>query len=310
MNRRRLGIVIGLLACFVSRADARQWGDDSGRYTLEADLVAFDDRNVILQRADHDLVSFPIEKLSPQDREYLRSKEAEERSRGSLEGMQTWTLSGGGKLVGRIVDYAQGQLSIQRRRGRIYVNDRPLANLPEFYQLLLPRVVAHFENLPEGSRESLDRWIEQQRGQRRTFALEGVVLKTENGDEYSVPFFLFADDEQALLKSGYQDWLADRQGDNYAALDDRSFRLRSLAAARQRDRQVQRDVAQLNLQLQAVQAGLTSLWEVTLFPAGGRGGAPQWVVVPARDSRQATAAALEQHPGFAVGPVRRVAGWR
>ena len=60
--------------------------------------------------------------------------------------------------------------------------------------------------------------------------------------------------------------------------------------------------------MQAVQAGLTSLWEVTLFPAGGRGGPPLWVVVPGRDSRQATAAALQQNPGFVAGPVRRVAG--
>lgn len=309
MNRRRVGILLGLLAGLASVADARVWTDDSGRYSLEANLLAFDDNHVILQRQDHDLVAFPVGRLSTKDREYLQSKEAADVSNQSLEGVQTWTLANGGKLVGRVVDYAQGQLAIQRRRGRVYVNDRPLENLPEFYQLLLPQVVAHFENFPEGTRESFDRWIAQQRGQRRTFALEGLVLETENGDEFSVPFFLFANNDQALLKSGYQGWLDDRQADNFAALDDRSFRLRSLAAARQRDQQVQREIAQLQL-MQAVQAGVTSLWEVTLFPGAGRGGAPQWVVVPARDSRQATAAAMQQHPGFVAGPVRRVAGWR
>lgn len=305
MRRWCYGVLVGLLIS--SAATARLWTDDSGRYTLEADLLAFNATNAILQRPDHDLVAFPLERLSAQDREYLQSQEAAGVSRQSLDRVQTWTLANDGKLVGRVVDFAQGQLVIQRRRGRVYVNDRPLENLPEFYQLLLPRVVAHFENLPEGNRASFDRWIVQQRGQRRTFTLEGIVLETESGDEYSVPFFLFADDDRALLKSGYRGWLDDRQGDNFAALDDRSFRLRVLAAARQRDQQVQREIAQLQL-MQAVQAGLTSIWEVTLFPATGQGGAPQWVVVPARDSRQATAAAMQQHPGFVAGPVRRVAG--
>ena len=111
-----------------------------------------------------------------------------------------------------------------------------------------------------------------------------------------------------MLKSDWDEWLAARRGDDFDALDDRAFRLRSLAAAHQRDQQVQREIALLQLQLQAVQAGLTSLWEVTLYPAAGQGGPPLWVVVPGRDSRQATAAALQQHPGFVVGPVRRVAG--
>jgi hypothetical protein len=47
---------------------------------------------------------------------------------------------------------------------------------------------------------------------------------------------------------------------------------------------------------------------VTLYPAAGQGGPPLWVVMPGRDSRQATAAALAQYPGYVAGPVRRVAG--
>ena len=82
--------------------------------------------------------------------------------------------------------------------------------------------------------------------------------------------------------------------------------LQSLAAARSRDAQVQREIAMMQLKLQAVDAGLTSLWEVTLHPAAGNGGPPLWVVVPGRDSRQATETALQQNPGFIVGPVRRV----
>jgi hypothetical protein len=62
----------------------------------------------------------------------------------------------------------------------------------------------------------------------------------------------------------------------------------------------------MNLNLQAIRAGLTSAWEVTLYPVPGNSSPPRWVVMPGRNSAQATAAALKNNPGFVVGPVRRV----
>jgi hypothetical protein len=287
---------------------ARMWTDSTGGYTLEADLVAFNDTTVVLQRADHDLVAIPIDKLSAQDREYLKSREAGDLMRKSIEGIQTWTLRDGTKITGRIVDFTQRDMTIQRRRGRIYVNDRVLENLPEFYQLLIPQIVGHFENLRNADRWALESWLVRQRGQPRTFRLEGVVFELESGDEYAVPFFLFSEEDLSVMQPGWDDWQAVHGRDDYDAQAERAFLLRSLAAARHRDRQVQREVAMMQLKLQAVQAGVTSLWEVTLFPAAGQGGPPQWVVVPGRDSRQAAAAALQQNPGYVAGPVRRVAG--
>ncbi len=284
------------------------WTDDSGRYTLEAELVTFNDRSVVLERADHEMVAIPREQLSQADREFLESKEAAEVARQSSDGAQTWTLRDGTKLVGQLVDYAHGDMTIQRRRGNVYVNDRRLANLPEFYQLLVPQIVAHVENLQQADGQSLEAWLVRQRGAPRTFHLDGVVFETSDGDEYTVPFFLFSDDDQRVMKSGWDEWLADDDNDRYDSLADHAFMLRTWAAARQHNEKVQHQIATMQLKLQAVEAGLTSLWEVTLFPAAGRGGRPQWVVVPGRDSRQATAAALEQHPGFVAGPVRRVAG--
>jgi SLA1 Homology Domain 1 (SHD1) protein len=286
---------------------ARLWTDSTGRYTVDADLVGFNDSKVILKRADHEMVAIPLDKFSEQDREFIQSKEAGEIARKSLAGDQTWTLRDGTKLVGRIVDFASRDMTLQRRRGRIYVNDRPLGNLPEFYQLLIPKIVAQFENLQRSDQASLEAWLIRQRGQAVTFHLDGVVLETENGDEYAVPLALFTDDDQKLLKGGWEEWLAARKGNDYSAQENNSFMLRSLAAERQRDQKVQRQIALMQLQLQAVQAGLTSLWEVTLYPTAGQG-RPRWVVMPGRDSRQATAAALEQNPGYVAGPVRRVSG--
>ena len=110
-----------------------------------------------------------------------------------------------------------------------------------------------------------------------------------------------------LLKPGWKDWLA-LPADDFAGHDDNAFLLQAWAAAHQHDAQVKREIAMTQLKLQAVQAGLTSLWEVTLHPPAGHWGRSQWVVVPGRDSRQATENAIRQFPGYLAGPVRRVTG--
>jgi hypothetical protein len=287
-------------------AEPRSWSDATGLFTMEAELVAFNERSVVLQRADHDLVAIPIEQLSQQDREYLASQEGANLARQELDAQQTWKLRNGATLVGRLVDYARRDLTIQQRRRRVYVNDRRLENLPEFYQQLVPAIVAHYENLSRADRRGLNNWLSQQGGRPQTFQVDGVVLEDESGDEYAVPFFLFSDEDLAVLKPGWEESLAAQQANEFTAQEDHAFWLQSLAAARNRDPQVTHEIAMMQLKLQAVEAGLTSLWEVTLFPVAGNGSPPQWVVVAGRNSLQATDAALRQNPGFVAGPVRRV----
>jgi len=306
LSRRMIATSCLVLVCLPLAAQARQWTDPTGQYTLEAELVAFNDKLVVLQRADHELGAFRLDQLSEKDREFLKSQKAGELTQASVGAMQTWKLRDGTKVVGRIVDYASREVTIQRRRGRIYVNDRLLDNLPEFYQQLVFQMVAHDKKLSQADRRSFEAWLVPLRGEPQKFAVDGVVLETQNGDEYSVPFFLLTDDDVKLLKPGWDDWLAHRKKSDFAAQSDHSFLLQSLAAAHAHDRQVQREIALTQLQLQAVQAGVTTLWEVTLYPGAGQGGRPHWVVVPGRDSRQASNNALEQFPGSIVGPVRRV----
>jgi hypothetical protein len=169
-------------------------------------------------------------------------------------------------------------------------------------------MVARLENLQRDDRDSLDAWMIRQRGQPQTFHIQGVVLETKNGDEYPLPFFFFSDDDLASLKPGWDDWKKVHGGNDYNAQEEHGFLLRSLAAARHRDQLVKRDIAMMQLKLQGVQAGITSLWEVTLYPAAGQNRRPQWVVVPGRNSRDAANTALQRNPGYIAGPVRRVAG--
>lgn len=284
-------------------ASGREWSDGTGSYQIEADLVGFDDENAILQREDGELGAVRIEDLSEKDRAYLESKEAAAVNEKQLKKTQAWTTRSGIKILGRVVDYLRGDVVIQRRRGRMYVNDRAFNNLPEFYQKLLPKVVEHFEEIEIPDDQALQNWLLSLRGQPRTFPLTGVILELENGNEYSIPFFVFADADRKVLKTGWSSWLAAQ--DDYDQLDDHAFRLEALAAAHARQQELkQQQIALINLQ--AVHAGLTSAWEVTLHPARGNPSPPRWVVVPGRNSAQATATALQQNPGFVAGPVRRV----
>ncbi len=61
-------------------AFARTWTDKTGKYKIDADLIAFNDKSVVLQRADHELGMVSIDVLSQADQEYLKSKAAAEES--------------------------------------------------------------------------------------------------------------------------------------------------------------------------------------------------------------------------------------
>ena len=117
-------------------AEGRTWTDSTGAYRIEADLVGFNDSTVVLKKDNRQLVAFPIAKLSQEDRAYLKSKDAVEQARRSADAVQTWTTASGLKVVGRVVDYARKDITIQQRRGKTYVNDQLFANLPEVYQKL------------------------------------------------------------------------------------------------------------------------------------------------------------------------------
>jgi SLA1 homology domain 1, SHD1 len=297
--------VIVALSCLTHGAAARVWTDSTGHYSVEAELIAFNETTAVLQRADHELVAVPMEKLSAADREFVKSKEAKQLMEQAADELQTWTLRDGTRIVGRVIDYARRDLTLERRDGKIYVNDQEFEKLPVVYQRMVPKIVAQFEKI-EPDKEGVTAWLVRQKGGPRSFGLEGVIMELESGDEYAIPFFFFSPEDLQVLRPGWNEWLAAHQQDDYREREDQSFLIRSLAAARQRDREVQREIAIMQLNLEAVQAGITSMWEVTLYPVRGNSGPPMWVVVPGRNSLQATNAALSQYPGYAAGPVRRV----
>ena len=154
---------------------------------------------------------------------------------------------------------------------KIYVNDRLLENLPKIYQAMIPKIVAHDAKLVRDDRQALEDWLVTQKGQPQTFTVEGPLFELEGGDEYVIPFFFFSMGDQNLLKPGWDQWLAANSKKQYDQASNQEFLVQSLMAARQRDEQIQQQIAQMQLN-QAVLTGTTSLWEVTLYPGRGIGG--------------------------------------
>src|SRR3954469_13843526 len=228
-------------------ATARVWTDSTGKYKIEANLVAFNESTVILQRSDHQLGQVPIEKLSQVDRKYLKTKEASDAAKKVSGASQTWTLRTGEKLVGRVVGFARKELTVQRRRGNIYVNDRLLDNLPKIYQAMVPKIVAHQAKLVRDDRQALEDWLISKKGLPQTVAVQGPVFELEGGDEYVIPFFFFSMGDQNLLKPGWQQWLAANSNKQYDQASNQEFLVQSLMAARQQDQQIQQQIANMQI---------------------------------------------------------------
>lgn len=267
MGPFRLPRIVLAVLLLTTPAWGRQWSDATGRFKIDADLIAFSATTVVLKRTDGELVAVPVERLSDDDREFLKSTEAHvEVEEG---GKQTWTMRSGLMVSGRVVAYGRKSVTLQRRRNRIFVNDRQFENLPEVYQRIVPRIVGHFEGTPMETREDLQRWILRQMGQPRTFVCEGVMLALENGDEYAVPFFFFSDADQEFLRPGWEQWLAAEEQHDQRSQHD--LYLEARAREYQMDRQFDRQIKMMQLDLLAINAGIVDLWEVALFPQVGSG---------------------------------------
>ena len=299
--------MIILLSCELlsaGQAEDREWTDSSGHYRVDAEMIAHTDTEVVLEKTNDELIAIPIDQLSADDQNYLKSKEASESILKSAESRRTWTMQGGLKVSGRVIDYAQRELTIRRQFGKIYVNDKVYGNLPAVYQEMLPRIIAHFENTEIDGKKGLDAWAMKHLAKPRTYQCEGVLLELENGDQYGIPFFFFSEADLEVLRPGWERWLAAK--DSYEQQEQQSFLLRSQAQAYDEQQKQMMHIAQLQLQVQAYDAGFFDLWEVALYPPRGSNGMPLSVVVPGRNSQQASTAALQQYPNYAVGAIAKV----
>ena len=77
-DRRLLKVTFAMLilSCVISDATnvaGREWSDHTGKFRVEAELVAVRNGKVILERKDGSIVSLPLTKLSPADQAFVQS---------------------------------------------------------------------------------------------------------------------------------------------------------------------------------------------------------------------------------------------
>lgn len=207
-------------------------------------------------------------------------------------------------MIGDVLDYVQKDVTFSMTRGKIYVNDQLFENLTGVQQKVVPAVAAHFTGRDITDKAGLFDWLKRRKGEPETFTCDGVQLEMENGDLYAVPFFLFSDEALKVLKPGWDEWSA--KNATFAQQQETELRLQTQAQNFHDNQAETNQLLKMQLQMQAFDAGLFSLWEVMLYPNAGTGGWPLYVVVPGRDSRQAGFAALEKNPGYSLGPIARV----
>lgn len=296
----RLSFAIILSVLVSQAASARVWSTTNGRYKIKGDLIAFSDNHVVIKKENKDLISINISDLSKEDQEYLKSKESEDLRKTEAERVHTWTFQRGLKVNARVVDYVQKDVVVARRRNRLYVNDRAFKSLPEIYQVIVRRIIEHFEKITIENEKDIENWIAKRGNKEAKYTCDGVVLELENGDEYAVPLFLFSEEDQKVLNPGWQRW--SQYKDDQAKKDHERQMLEVQTQVYQQQRQ-QTQIQQLQLGLLATQAGI--VWEICLEPAQGFG-FPQCVVVTAFNSEQAAAQAMARFPGYIVTAARRV----
>lgn len=313
ITARSLAIGLLGLVAWVGKGHAQEphtWTDTTGNYSITAGLIGFNDDTVVLKNTDGELLAVPVAQLSEADREYLKTDEA--LASNLPEGDQVWTLAGGFQFRGHVVSHVEREIVFQRKRGRLYVNDRAVDNLPDPYQRMLPKVIGHFEKVELADKQALLHWMADKGSRPRTYQVSGVMMAVENGDEYAVPYFLFSDADRVFLERQAAPPAETRPEtgptpeQEAAAREQQALFLQARAAEYQQDRMADRQLKMVELGLLAVNAGITDVWEVAMLPPDGNWYLAQAVVVPARNSADAGAIAAQRYPGYRVGAIRRV----
>jgi len=284
-------------------AESRTWSSANGAYTLQAEVIAFNKNMVVLKKEDGNLVAVDLSELSDEDRKYVESKEAADEKR-SAEKMQTWTSIDGLKIQGRVIAYGKKKLPIQRKRGKVYVDEQEFSKLEPLRQKVILKVMSKIEKREIADEKQLTEWAKSLRAEAKVYPLEGVLLELESGDQIGVPFFMFRKEDLAVLEPGWRLWLEQHESEKLR--EQGSLMVRAQAQAYQADRKSQRQIEMLKLELLATATGVTSVWQVGLIPARGNFGRALAVMVTARDSQTASFQALQRYPGYSIGGVRKV----
>lgn len=325
--------------------EARTWSDATGRYSVEADFVTANEKYVVLKNDANELMMAPRAQLASEDQEYIQQQltQRREQARTTAEdeassqppssdgagsepaatrvaaepGSQasrnaefdsTWRIKGDAALRGRLIGFGVQPLSVVLRDNAVFVNDRPIEELPTAYQEIIPYAAS------QSTGESIDRFeqiLDRLSVPKRELnvVVEGVQLRLVSGEVITVPPALLTEEDAKLVTPSFNRWKSAQHSsvpEDVRAEVDRRERLvmDSYTPYRGGAAEPPRKLTMFEMQLEAVDAGVTDMWEVALYPPDGHD-YPRTVIVTGENSRVARLRAKREFPDWRVGPVRK-----
>ncbi|TWT79842.1 hypothetical protein CA13_12490 [Planctomycetes bacterium CA13] len=288
-------------------ATARQWSSRDGNYKLEADLVAFNDTTIVLKRENGDLVGVERNELSDADQAFVGSDDTSSAIKKSAEQMQTWTSADGMQVRGRVLAYGRSTMKVNRKLGKVYINDVAFDQFAPLHQRLVLRILSELENQTLENRKQLQAWAMGLGANVKEHPLQGVLMELESGDKLALPFFLFAQEDLKVLKPGWESWLENEQDSVASQRESLYMQAEAMQYQQQEEhREELRRIEMLKLTMMANATGLIKIWEVGLQPMGGNNWRRTSVIIPAQNSAQASQIAMQNYPGFKIYGIRKV----
>ncbi len=201
---------------------------------------------------------------------------------------RTWTFADGQKIQASVVKYGRKVVSFVRKDGQLYVNDKPFKDFSPLQQNILLNVVSELQN---------EEITKTRRPFQRTCSLTARTIRWStpkracwmqmaDGSLLAVPFFMFSDKDLKVLQPGWQAWSAADKDEQRKA--DQEHMLRAEANEYQRNQNITHELQYLQFASQWF-----DLWQVNLQLPDGTATS---VIIPARNSLQATNEAIARYP--------------
>ena len=276
-------VLITAVFTSVSSAVAREWSDASGKYKWTGDIFAADEDIVVVRHHTGKLRCAMTRQLSQADQEAVRLY-LENAAANDDRVVQTWVMRSGLRIRAELIGYKSGTVAIENREGVVYVNKVQLRKIDPVYQAILPRIIAVNDDPTVGTEKQFRSWARKLRSTRE-IQVDGVLMRFAGGDEYAVPLFLFSDADKEILSAGWKQWSDDQATEKQRKQEDLLIRAEAAAYKQQQQQKASREhqIQMMQLGMLAVDAGITSIWEVHIAPASG--GRTMRVVVPAKTVR-------------------------
>ncbi len=287
---------------------ARDWTDVTGRHRFSGDLIAASPETAVIRNSKGDLEAYIVEELSESDQKFIHEYVQSKSSEIVPEQMHTWTGREGYRFRGRVIGYGSQDIVLGYDRGKFRVNKKSIDEIDQIYQKMIPKIVAQFDDDSVVTEKDLNIWGRKLHGKEKSFRVDGVMMRLEDGEKVAVPLFLFSDEERIVLEQGWDTWNAESTKENERKRE--SFLAEASAAEFQRNQQAQaktnQQIQMMQLGMMAANSGLTNVWQVQMLPRPGVRARPMSVVIPAGNSAQASTIAAQKYPAFVPGIVRQM----